>query len=50
MRFPRRSDHLVLCYVRPWGTALIVGGNGEAGTMYAAYDRLERMGFVFPLT
>jgi hypothetical protein len=30
--------------------ALVVGGNDEAGTMYAAYDLLERLGFVFLLT
>ena len=31
-------------------SALIVGGNDEAGTLYAAYDFLERLGFVFLLT
>jgi hypothetical protein len=30
--------------------ALAVGGNDEAATMYAAYDLLERLGFVFLLT
>jgi alpha-glucuronidase len=30
--------------------SLVVGGNDEAGTMYAAYDLLERLGFVFLLT
>ncbi len=30
--------------------ALVIGGNDEAGTMYAAYDFLERLGFVFLLT
>ena len=30
--------------------ALVVSGNDEAGTMYAAYDLLERLGFVFLLT
>ncbi|MGO8735657.1 MAG: alpha-glucuronidase family glycosyl hydrolase [Terriglobia bacterium] len=30
--------------------ALVVGGNDAAGTMYAAYDLLERLGFVFLLT
>jgi hypothetical protein len=30
--------------------ALVVGGNDEAATMYAAYDLLERLGFVFLLT
>ena len=30
--------------------ALVIGGNDEAGTMYAAYDLLERLGFVFLLT
>jgi hypothetical protein len=31
-------------------SALVVGGNDEAGTMYGAYDLLERLGFVFLLT
>jgi hypothetical protein len=31
-------------------SALIIGGNDDAGTMYAAYDLLERLGFVFLLT
>jgi hypothetical protein len=30
--------------------SLVVGGNDEAGTMYAAYDLLERLGFVFLLS
>ncbi len=30
--------------------ALVVGGNDEAGTMYAAYELLERLGIVFQLT
>ncbi len=30
--------------------ALVVAGNDEAATMYAAYDLLERLGFVFLLT
>jgi hypothetical protein len=30
--------------------AVLVGGNDEAGTMYAAYDFLERLGIVFQLT
>jgi len=30
--------------------ALVMGGNDEAGTMYAGYDFLERLGFVFLLT
>jgi hypothetical protein len=30
--------------------ALVVGGNDEAGTMYGAYDWLERQGIVFQLT
>lgn len=30
--------------------ALVVGGIDEAGTMYAAYDLLERLGYVFLLT
>jgi hypothetical protein len=30
--------------------ALIIGGNDEAGTMYAAYDWLERQGIVFQLS
>ncbi|MEN6601803.1 MAG: alpha-glucuronidase family glycosyl hydrolase, partial [Bryobacteraceae bacterium] len=30
--------------------ALVVSGKDEAGTMYAAYDLLERLGFVFLLT
>ncbi|MBN1346698.1 MAG: hypothetical protein JXQ73_28665 [Phycisphaerae bacterium] len=29
---------------------VIVGGNDEAGTMYAAYELLERLGVVFQLT
>jgi hypothetical protein len=31
-------------------SGLIIGGNDEAGTMYAGYDLLERLGFVFLLT
>ena len=31
-------------------SALVMGGNDEAGTMYAGYDFLERLGFVFLLT
>ncbi|MGA3325674.1 MAG: alpha-glucuronidase family glycosyl hydrolase [Terriglobia bacterium] len=31
-------------------SALVIGGNGEGGTMYAGYDFLERLGFVFLLT
>jgi hypothetical protein len=31
-------------------SALVIGGNDEAGTMYAGYDLLERLGFVFLLT
>ncbi len=30
--------------------ALVIAGKDEAGTMYAAYDLLERLGFVFLLT
>ena len=30
--------------------ALVIGGNDDAATMYAAYDFLERLGFVFLLT
>ena len=30
--------------------AVVVGGNDEAGTMYAAYEFLERLGIVFQLT
>ena len=30
--------------------ALVAGGNDEAGTMYAAYELLERLGIVFQLT
>jgi hypothetical protein len=35
--------------VQGW-RALVIGGNDEAGTMYAGYDFLERLGFVFLLT
>ncbi|MGH2639671.1 MAG: alpha-glucuronidase family glycosyl hydrolase, partial [Rhabdochlamydiaceae bacterium] len=31
-------------------SALVLGGSDEAGTMYAAYDLLHRLGFVFLLT
>jgi len=31
-------------------TAVIVGGNDEVGTMYAAYELLERLGVAFQLT
>jgi hypothetical protein len=30
--------------------ALVIGGNDEAGTMYGAYDWLERQGIVFQVT
>jgi len=30
--------------------AIVVGGNDEPGTMYAAYELLERLGIVFQLT
>jgi len=30
--------------------AVVAGGNDEAGTMYAAYELLERLGIVFQLT
>ena len=30
--------------------AVVVGGNDEPGTMYAAYELLERLGIVFQLT
>jgi hypothetical protein len=32
------------------GPAVVAGGNDEAGTMYAAYELLERLGIVFQLT
>ena len=31
-------------------SAIVAGGNDEAGTMYAAYELLERLGIVFQLT
>src|SRR6266446_4614605 len=30
--------------------ALVIGGNDEAGTLYGAYDWLERQGIVFQIT
>ncbi len=30
--------------------AVVAGGNDEPGTMYAAYELLERLGIVFQLT
>jgi len=39
--------HRTMVQGRP---ALVAGGNDEAGTMYAAYDLLERLGLVFLLT
>ncbi|NOX55668.1 MAG: hypothetical protein GXP27_14760 [Planctomycetes bacterium] len=46
-----KPDGFVLKRVALQGRpALIIGGNDEAGTMYAAYDLLERLGVVFQLT
>ena len=46
-----KPDGFVLQSVELEGSpALVVGGKDEAGTMYAAYDLLERLGIVFQLT
>jgi hypothetical protein len=46
-----KPDGLVLKTVELSGApALVVGGNDETGTMYAAYELLERLGIVFQLT
>ncbi len=45
------KDGFVLERVADQGTEfLIVGGNDEASTMYAAYDLLERYGFLFQIS
>ena len=46
-----KRDGFVLKTVQLQGTpALVVGGNDEASTMYAAYELLERLGVVFQLS
>jgi hypothetical protein len=46
-----KPDGFVLKRVELNGTPLlVVGGNDETGTMYAAYELLERLGIVFQLT
>lgn len=46
-----KPDGFILKAVEPAGRpTILVGGNDEAGTMYAAYDLLERLGIVFQLT
>ena len=46
-----KTDGFLLKRVQLKGVpALLVGGNDEAATMYAAYELLERLGIVFQLT
>ncbi len=46
-----KPDGLVLKTIDMAGRpAVVAGGNDEAGTMYAVYDLLERLGIVFQLT
>ncbi len=46
-----KPDGFVLKTIQLQGVpALVVGGNDEASTMYAAYELLERLGVVFQLT
>jgi hypothetical protein len=46
-----KPEGYILRHIRLEGRpTLVVGGNDESGTMYAAYDLLERLGFVFLLT
>lgn len=46
-----KADGFILKTIRLDGRrALVVGGNSDAATMYAAYDLLERYGAVFLLT
>ena len=46
-----KPDGLVLKRIELDGVpVLLVGGNDETGTMYAAYELLERLGIVFQLT
>jgi type 1 glutamine amidotransferase len=46
-----KPDGFVLKTVAMEGRpAILVGGNDESGTMYAAYEFLERLGIVFQLT
>ena len=46
-----KPDGLVLKRMELGGVpVLLAGGNDETGTMYAAYELLERLGIVFQLT
>jgi len=46
-----KQDGFLLHSVKLNGqSVLVVGGNDEASTMYAAYDLLERLGIVFQIT
>lgn len=46
-----KPEGFILKSIEVKGTpALIIGGNDEAGTMYGAYDWLERQGIVFQLS
>ena len=48
---PLKPEGLVLKTVDLEGRpAVLAGGNDEPGTMYAAYELLERLGIVFQLT